>query len=150
MTGVVAANAGNGVGVSSVAPAARVLPVRVLGNDGTGASSAVAAGIDWAAANGAHVINLSRGEDVALIGGSSEFAAAVGRSLDRGVVVVAASGNNGLPACEQPAAEGRLLCVGAVDRRGARSFFSSFGRGLGLVAPGGSGLPIAGEDILLG
>lgn len=150
MTGVVAANAGNGVGVSGVAPAARVLPVRVLGNDGTGASSAVAAGIDWAAANGAHVINLSRGEDVALIGGSSEFAAAVGRSLDRGVVVVAASGNNGLPACEQPAAEGRLLCVGAVDRRGARSFFSSFGRGLGLVAPGGSGLPIAGEDILLG
>ena len=41
-----------------------------------------------------------------------------------------------------------LLCVGAVDKRKQRSFFSSFGSGLGVVAPGGSSLPMAGEDIL--
>ena len=148
VAGIVAANDGNGVGVSSVAPGARVLPVRVLDADGGGTGEDVAAGIDWAAANGAHVINLSLGEEVPLVGGSPEFATALARALDRGIVVVAASGNDGLPACEQPDTRGRLLCVGAVDRRGQRSLFSSFGKGLSLVAPGGSGMPVAGEDIL--
>jgi Subtilase family len=59
--------------------------------------------------------------------------------------VVAAAGNNGVPVCEQPAASAGLLCVGAVDRNKQRSFFSSFGTGLGVVAPGGDGF---GEDIL--
>jgi subtilisin family serine protease len=44
--------------------------------------------------------------------------------------------------------EGRLLCVGAVDKRGNRALFSNFGSGLGIVAPGGSGLPAQDEDIL--
>ena len=151
VTGIVAANDGNGTGVSSVAPGARVLPVRVLDDTGAGDSSDVAAGIDYAVGAGAQVINLSLGSEVPLIGASSEFSAAIDRALDRGVVVVAASGNNGLPACEQPSAQGRLLCVGAVDRRGMRSFFSSFGQGLGLVAPGGSGASAVtntGEDVL--
>jgi len=53
-----------------------------------------------------------------------------------------------VPVCEQPAADAGLLCVGAVDKRGQRSFFSSFGQGLGVVAPGGSSVPVPGEDIL--
>jgi subtilisin family serine protease len=123
----------------------------VLDDTGAGDSSDVAAGIDYAVGAGAQVINLSLGSEVPLIGASSEFSAAIDRALDRGVVVVAASGNNGLPACEQPSAQGRLLCVGAVDKRGMRSFFSSFGQGLGLVAPGGSGASAVtntGEDVL--
>jgi subtilisin family serine protease len=148
VTGVVVANDLNGVGVSSVAPGARVLPVRVLDDSGGGDSADVAAGIDYAVAKGAQVINLSLGEDVPLMGGGPEFAAAIDRALDRGVIVVAASGNNGLPVCEQPSGQGRLLCVGAVDKRGMRSFFSSFGSGLGLVAPGGSSVPVGGENVL--
>jgi subtilisin family serine protease len=148
VTGIVAANDGNGVGVSSVAPAARVMPVRVLGDDGSGDASQVAAGIDYAVAHGAQVINLSLGPDVPLAGSDSPFAAAVDRALDRGVIVVAAAGNDALPVCEQPSSEGRLLCVGSVDKRGLRSFFSSFGQGLGVTAPGGSSVPVSGEDIL--
>jgi hypothetical protein len=72
----------------------------------------------------------------------------VHRALAAGIVVVAASGNNGVPLCEQPAARDGLLCVGAVDKREQRSFFSSFGSGLGLVAPGGSGTGVPGEDVL--
>jgi hypothetical protein len=72
----------------------------------------------------------------------------VHRALAAGIVVVAASGNNGVPVCEQPAASDGLLCVGAIDRRKQRSFFSSFGSGLGLVAPGGSGTGVPGEDVL--
>jgi subtilisin family serine protease len=148
VTGIIAADTGNGVGVASVAPGAKVLPVRVLDDGGAGDSADVAAGVDWAVAHGADVINLSLGEEVPLLGAGSEFAAALDRALDKGVVVVAASGNNGLPVCEQPQSAGRLLCVGAVDKRRQRSYFSSFGDGLNLVAPGGSGLPAAGEDVL--
>ena len=117
------------------------MPVRVLGDDGGGSIDDVARGIDWAREHGADVINLSLGSEVPLLGagGGDSFDAAIRRAIAAGIVVVAAAGNNGVPVCEQPAARDGLLCVGAVDKRRARSFFSSFGSGLGFVAPGGSG-----------
>jgi subtilisin family serine protease len=150
VAGIVAANSGNGIGVSSMAPGALVMPIRVLGDDGSGSVEDVAAGIDRARTAGADVINLSLGSEVPLIGatGGDELDAAIRRALAAGIVVVAAAGNNGVPVCEQPAAAEGLLCVGAVDRRRQRAFFSSFGSGLGLVAPGGSALPATGEDVL--
>ena len=151
--GIVGAATGNGVGVASVAPLATLMPVRVLGDDGGGTIANVARGVDYAREHGADVINLSLGADVPLLGSSGgEFDAAVRHALAAGIVVVAAAGNSGLPVCEQPAAADGLMCVGAVDKRRQRSFFSSFGSGLGLVAPGGSGAsvtgPEVGEDVL--
>jgi subtilisin family serine protease len=124
------------------------MPVRVLADDGGGSIDDVARGIDWAREHGADVINLSLGSDVPLIGsgGGDSFEAAIRRAIAAGIVVVAAAGNNGVPVCEQPAADG-LLCVGAVDKRRQRSFFSSFGSGLGLVAPGGSGATATGMEV---
>jgi subtilisin family serine protease len=150
VSGIALAATGNGVGISSVAPGARLLPVRVLDDAGSGTSEDVAAGIDWARTHGAQIINLSLGSEVPIIGaaGGDEIDAAIRRALAAGIIVVAAAGNNGVPVCEQPAADEGLLCVGAVDRRGQRSFFSSFGQGLGVVAPGGSAIPVSGEDIL--
>lgn len=149
MTGIVAALSGNGIGVESVAPGAMVLPVRVLDDRGEGFAGDTADGIDYAVAQGADVINLSLGASAPLIGASDgEVSRAVERAVERGVVVVAASGNNGLPICENPSADGRVLCVGAVDRHGRRSSFSSFGAGLSLVAPGGSGSGEPDENIL--
>jgi subtilisin family serine protease len=150
VSGIALAATGNGVGISSVAPGAKLLPVRVLGDDGSGTSEDVAAGIDWARTNGADIINLSLGSEIPIIGaaGGDEIDAAIRRALAAGVIVVAAAGNNGVPVCEQPAANEGLLCVGSIDRRKQRSFFSSFGQGLGVVAPGGSTIPISGEDIL--
>ena len=129
------------------------MPIRVLGDDGGGATDDVARGVDYARTHGANVINLSLGSEVPLIGatGGDAFDAAVHRAIAAGIVVVAAAGNNGVPVCEQPAAGDGLLCVGAVDKRRQRSFFSSFGSGLGLVAPGGSGgsaTGMPGEDVL--
>jgi subtilisin family serine protease len=147
VTGIVAANENNGIGVASVAPGARVMPIRVLDANGEGSEADLAYGIDYAVGHGAQVINLSLGPLLPVGGPSPEIDAAMDRAFSRGVVVVAASGNNGLPLCEQPEGRGRLLCVGAVDRQGNRSSFSSFGEGLGIVAPGGSGLPLANEDI---
>src|SRR5215210_824541 len=152
--GIVGAATGNGLGIESVAPAATLMPVRVLGDDGGGTTENVARGVDWAREHGADVINLSLGSDVPLlgVGGGDAFDAAIRRAIAAGIVVVAAAGNSGVPVCEQPAASDGLLCVGAVDRRRQRSFFSSFGSGLGLVAPGGAGATATGvqvgEDIL--
>jgi subtilisin family serine protease len=148
VTGIVAADAGNGIGVEGVAPGAMVLPVRVLGDDGSGSTDAVIQGIDYAVARHVDVINLSLGSDVPLVGGNPpQFDQAIDRALDAGIVVVAAAGNSSLPACDQPSGEGRLLCVGAVDRNGNRAVYSNFGDGLGISAPGGSGLPLD-HDIL--
>jgi len=147
--GIVGATTGNGIGVESVAPGATLMPIRVLGDDGAGSLDDVARGIDYARTHGAHVVNLSLGSEVPLVGAAEGDAvdAAIRRALAAGIVVVAAAGNNGVPICEQPAAGDGLLCVGAVDKRRQRSFFSSFGRGLGLVAPGGSGATGIGMDV---
>ena len=147
--GIVGAASGNGIGVESVAPGATLMPIRVLGDDGGGSVDDVARGIDYARTHRADVVNLSLGSGVPLIGAAEGDAldAAIRRAIAAGIVVVAAAGNNGVPVCEQPAAGDGLLCVGAVDKRRARSFFSSFGSGLGLVAPGGSGATAAGTEV---
>jgi serine protease len=144
--GIAGANEGNGLGVSSVAPGAMYMPVRVLDDDGAGFSDDVAQGIDFAVAHGAHVINLSLGDQIGAFSSSPEFSRAIDRALAAGRVVVAAAGNTGLPVCEQPSAEKGLLCVGSVDENRRRSVFSSFGSGLGVMAPGGSAL--LGRDII--
>jgi subtilisin family serine protease len=147
VTGIVAADAGNGVGIEGVAPGAKVLPIRVLDAKGEGTGATVAKGIDYAVAHHADVINLSLGGDAVstVLGGDADFTAAVQRALDKGVVVVAAAGNETTPFCEQPSVTGPLLCVGAVDRRDMRSYYSSSGD---LMAPGGSSFGGPDEDIL--
>jgi thermitase len=146
--GIAGADAGNGIGVSSVAPGAKLLPVRVLNDDGAGTVPDVVKGIDYAVAQGADVINLSLGGTVPLLGSDASFDAAIDRALDAGRVVVAAAGNDGLPACSQPSGRGRLLCVGSVDENRRRSLFSNFSGNSGasgVMAPGGS---LFGRNIL--
>ncbi|MGH3993700.1 MAG: S8 family serine peptidase, partial [Pseudonocardiaceae bacterium] len=145
--GIAGATEANGIGVASVAPGATILPVRVLGDDGTGDLGNVVRGIDYAVARGADIINLSIGSEAPVEGTPGQFNAAIDRALDAGRIVVGAAGNDGLPVCGQPSAEGRMLCVGAVDRRREHSSFSNYGVGLGLVAPGGSGQPFSGENV---
>jgi len=148
--GIAGATKDNGVGVSSVAPGATLLPVRVLDNEGSGTIENVVRGIDYAVREGADVINLSLGGNPSsLILSSSRFDAAINRALDADRVVIAAAGNDSLPACNQPSGRGRLLCVGSVDASRSRSDFSNFSGNtpaLGIMAPGGS--RFFGPDIL--
>lgn len=150
VAGIAVANVGNGEGVGSVAPGAKVLVIRILDEDGGGSGEDLVRAIDLAIERRVDVINLSLSEQVPLsaIGLTDEAADAVVRAARAGIVVAAAAGNNSLPLCENVTDGGRILCVGAVDRRGSRSAFSSFGAGLSLVAPGGSGAPVRGEDVL--
>ena len=59
VAGIIAAATGNGTGIAGVAPNAKILPVRVLGANGSGYLSDTANGIVYAAEHGADVINLS-------------------------------------------------------------------------------------------
>jgi len=66
-------------------------------------------------------------------------------------VVVAAAGNETAPLCDTPGFDPGALCVAATDKRELHSFYSNFGVKPDLLAvsgPGGSGLPLCGEDVV--
>lgn len=154
VSGIAAAVTNNGIGVAGTAPGAKVLPVRVLDADGSGATDDVAAGIRYAADNGADVINLSLGvlsgvDKIAkLIGELDPIYEAIDYAWSRGVVVVVAAGNDTVPLCSEPSAHDKVLCVGATDQSDLRTFYSNGDATMTskyLVAPGGSGLSCAGD-----
>ena len=103
----------------------------MLDAEGTGSDVDVAAGIVWAADHGARVVNLSLGGDEA----STALADAVAYARGRGVLIVAAAGNDG-GAVGVPARLAGVVAVGAVDSALVRAPFSAGGRSLDLVAPG--------------
>ncbi len=131
VAGTIAQATDNGFGVAGVAPDVAVLPVRVLNENGNGSTFAIARGITWAVDNGADVINLSLGSN----GGSAAEQQAVQYALDSGVVVVAASGNQGEAQPLFPAAYTGVISVGAVGGDAAVAPYSN--QGVDLVAPGG-------------
>jgi subtilisin family serine protease len=91
VAGILAAVAGNGVGIIGAAAGVRILPVRVLDDAGQGWSSTIAEGIRWAADHGADVINLSLGGTTP----SGVYDAAIDYAVNvRGAVVVASAGND--------------------------------------------------------
>ena len=134
VAGIIAARAGNAAGVAGLAQGTRILPVRALGNDGSGSDVDVAAGIAWAAEHGADVVNLSLGSPDP----SASEQAAVDYAYGRGVLVVAAAGNDGGAGdpANYPGALRHVLAVGAVDPAHSVPVFSNSGPYVALVAPG--------------
>jgi serine protease len=150
VAGTIAAVTGNGVGVAGVAPAAKVLPVKVLDRSGSGSDGDVARGICFAADNGAKVINLSLGYDpagsIVVTALGNETDGAIEYAHSKGATVIIAAGNETFPACSFPASHDKALCVGSVDRRDAKSWFSNFGADVGVVGPGGLGSVFCEDD----
>ena len=121
-----------------VAPGATVLPVRVLSYDDAakgcvGRPDDVAAGVRWAVANGARVLNLSLGpDDAPLLPGGSQLPTAVSEAAAAGVLVVFSAGNTGLSGGQQYGAE--ALVVAATGPDGELASYSQPGD---VAAPGG-------------
>lgn len=133
VAGTVAQRTNNGVGVSGVAFEARIMPLRVLNARGMGQTGDIADAIRFAADHGAQVINLSLGGGAR----SSILEDAVAHARRRGVVVVAAAGNESAPRVAFPAAYEGVIGVAALDGRGEPAFYSNFGSAIDLAAPGG-------------
>jgi subtilisin family serine protease len=119
-----------------IAKAAALVPVRVLGCDGSGTYSGVIAGLDWIAKNRPveqrAVANMSLGGGV-----SSSLDSAVATLVASGVAVVVAAGNSNTDACTtSPARAAAAITVGSTTSADARSSFSNFGSCLDLFAPG--------------
>jgi subtilisin family serine protease len=137
VAGTIAAG-NNGFGATGIAPDAKILPVRVLGDDGSGFMDSVAAGIRYAADMGADIINLSLGGGYSrVIDSAIEYARALGS------FIVAAAGNEssavpGYPA-RFSATDNNVLSVGAANSQGQIAGFSNSVGGSGAVqvdAPG--------------
>jgi type VII secretion-associated serine protease mycosin len=134
VAGIIAARVGNRAGIGGAAPGVRILPVRVLGADGKGSLSDVVEGIDWAVDHGADVINLSLGGP----GGGSLYRSVLDDARRRGVLVVAAAGNeaqNGNPVI-YPGADPDALAVASTQVNGLRAASSTWGPWVDLAAPG--------------
>ena len=141
VAGIVGALGNNAQGVAGVTWQCKLLPVRVLarrveissGNvGGTGTAANIAAGIRWAADQGANIINLSLGG----YGSSTVERTAVAYAQARGALVVAAMGNDGVSRPLYPAAFPGVVAVGSIGQTDQRSSFSNTGSHMTLCAPG--------------
>lgn len=132
VAGVIAARSNNGIGVASPCWRCSLMPVKVIGADGSGQADDVAEGILWATDHGAAVINMS----FTLSGPDPAVEQAVADAVARGVVVVAAAGNDGDQTVTYPAAYPGVLSVAGTDGADARYGWSSYGSWVQLAAPG--------------
>jgi subtilisin family serine protease len=130
---------GNSIGL---APDAELIVGKVLSNEGSGSSGGIAAGVRWAADQGAHVISMSLG------GGGPDDATnqAIDYAFSKGCIVNAAAGNagyNGANTIGWPAKHPNCLCCGAYAENGAIANFSSGGRELDWACPGSNVISFA-------
>jgi thermitase len=127
VAGTIGARGNNALGTTGVCWRVQLMAVKVLDSTGSGSTSNVIAGVQYAVANGAKIINMS-------LGGSSfdtAYLNAVNAAGAAGVLVVVAAGNSGTNVNVSPSypcsfATANLICVGAVDQKFAIASFSNY------------------------
>ena len=142
VAGIAAAMTNNGVGVAGMSWGARIMPIRVLDASGSGWSSDIISGINWAYSNGAKVLNLSLGGPSY----SASMQSAVTAAHNAGSLVVAAMGNcrTAGPGCptanptSYPAAYTNVMAVAATNRSDTYAYYSQYGAHCDIAAPGGA------------
>lgn len=146
VAGIAGAVTNNTTGVASAAFDTRLLNVKVLGDANKGSISGLISGIRWAADNGAEVINMSLGSDAGDCDpawwedlfdvGVDELRDAIGYAWGKGVVLVAAAGNNGHDAQHWPASCPNVLSVANTTSGDVKASDSNFGKWVDVAAPG--------------
>ncbi|PGS51611.1 M4 family metallopeptidase [Bacillus sp. AFS041924] len=111
---------------------AKILPIQVLDTTGLGTFENLALGIRYATNHGAKVINISVGASTP----SPVVEDALKYAVNKGVTIVAASGNEAASKLSYPASSDFVISVGSTDNSDAHSITSNTGEGLDLVAPG--------------
>jgi serine protease len=149
---VIAAATNNSTGIAGIArESVRVVPIKVFGDDGHASTETIAAGLETAISLGARVANVSLGIESNDGDGTrhcvtdarnAALDSALRHAAEAGVLVIAASGNDGSGNLCYPASNQDTLAVGSINNDRSRSSFSSHGAGLDLVAPGNRVLAI--------
>lgn len=122
----------NDIGVVGVAPQATLMIGKVLANSGSGATSGVMAGCQWAFDNHADVISMSLGG-----GGASQAEQDLYQAIhDGGTLVIAAAGNSNSDVPSYPGSYPSVVCVAAIDSNYQRASFSNFGETVDISGPG--------------
>ena len=137
VAGIVAARGDNGIGIAGACWACLVMPVKVLGADGTGTTSDVAAGVIWAADHGARVINMSLGAP----GTTAALSEAIDYAASKDVVIVAAAGNSSSTLPFYPAADAAVIGVAASNPDDELYSWSNHGPWVQVAAPGCNDAP---------
>ncbi|MBH9965276.1 S8 family peptidase [Rossellomorea oryzaecorticis] len=132
VAGTAAAETNNGTGVAGMSPNTKILAVRVLDANGSGSLADIADGIRYAADQGAEVINMSLGCDCS----TPTLESAVNYAWNKGSVIVAAAGNDGVSTTFEPASYANVIAVGAVDSYDRKASFSNYGTWVDVTAPG--------------
>lgn len=129
----------NGTGIVGIAPQSAIYAVKALDNSGSGNTSDIIAGIDWAIGQKMDIISMSLGSQTS----STALQSACNSANSNGILVVAAAGNNGTAKVSKnadtinyPARYDSVIAVGATDSLNNRAYFSSTGKELDVVAPG--------------
>jgi serine protease len=144
--GTIAQTTNNSTGTAGVAFDASIMPVQVLDKRGSGSYASIANGIIWATDNGVHIINMS-------LGGASSSTTlhdAVKYAYESNVVIVCASGNDGMNGVSYPAAYPECIAVGATNYREEVTNYSNYGASLDITAPGGDGDNYNGDQYIDG
>ncbi len=136
VAGTIAEKTDNGLGVTGLAYRAKLMPVRVLDQNGFGNALNIVQGIRFAVAHRAQVINMSFnfecGKKVPLV------EEALREAYERGVITVASAGNLGSESCvSAPATGPRVIGVGGSTEGACLGNYSLAGEAIDLVAPGG-------------
>jgi serine protease len=141
----IAETTNNAKGLTGLAYGATIIPVKVLNKDGDGDEDSIAAGLRFAADQGAQIINMSFefGSSTSSASEIPKIATAVRYARRKGALIVAAAGNTAFDRVAFPAALPGVVSVGAVTEHGCLAEYSDTGAGLDVVAPGG------GEDAAL-
>jgi len=133
VSGIIAA-LNNTSGTLGVAPGATIVPVQVLSASGFGSWSALADAVDHALAIGADVVNMSLGGGAPAAG--HELYASLADAFAGGVVLVAASGNEGAASPSFPASDANVIAVGATTSSDTIASYSNANEEI--LAPGSS------------
>jgi serine protease len=133
VAGTIAQATNNGVGVAGMAYQASIMPLKVLSAQGYGKTADIADAIRFAADHGANVINMSLGGPMP----SKILRDAIHYAHKKGVVVVAAAGNNGQRKVSYPAAYPDTIAVSATRYDKTLTWYSNWGPEIDLAAPGG-------------
>ncbi|MEH1840306.1 MAG: S8 family peptidase [Nostoc sp.] len=154
VAGTIAQATNNKYGVAGIAYEASLMPLKVLSSYGGGTVADIAEAIKFAADKGANVINMSLGG-----GGESKLMKeAIEYAHKKGVVIIAAAGNENTNGASYPARYPYVIGVSAIGPDGERAPYSNFGAGVDISAPGGSEagkilqetIDEKGEEVFLG